>query len=316
MMKSNSFKYSDDNKRYHTYNYYLRHKYGKKVFKVPLNVNFTCPNRDGTKGVGGCTYCSNKMSGDYAGNPTFTIEKQYDEIRQILLKKWDNAKCIPYFQAGTNTYAPLCIQKELFERALTFKDAVGLNISTRADCINEEIADMLYEISRKTDLEVELGLQTIYDSTAERINRCHTYEDFLKGYNMLKEREIGTCVHIINGLPGETKDMMLDTAQTVGALKPHSMKIHLLYIIKGTKMYEDFLNNDVRTLERDEYVQIVCDQLERIPEDVVIERVTGDGVKEDLAAPLWSLKKFCVMNEIDKEMASRNSCQGILVRKE
>lgn len=312
-MKSNNFKYSDDNKRYHTYNYYLRHKYGKKVFKVPLNANFGCPNRDGTKGVGGCTYCSNKMSGDYAGNPLDDIERQYNDIRQTLLKKWSDAKCIPYFQAGTNTYAPLNIQKELFERALKLKDAVGLNISTRADCINEEIADMLYQISKKTNLEVELGLQTIYDSTAKRINRCHTYDDFLKGYNMLKERGIDVCVHIINGLPGETEDMMINTAQTVGALNPHGMKIHLLYIIKGTEMHKQYLSGEVKALERDEYVQIVCNQLERIPEDVVIERVTGDGVKEDLIAPLWSLKKFCVMNEIDKEMARRNSYQGILV---
>ena len=312
-MKSNNFKYSDDNKRYHTYNYYLRHKYGKKVFKVPLNANFGCPNRDGTKGVGGCTYCSNKMSGDYAGNPLDDIERQYNEVRQSLLKKWSDAKCIPYFQAGTNTYAPLNIQKELFERTLKLKDTVGLNISTRADCINEEIADMLYEISKKTNLEVELGLQTIYDSTAKRINRCHTYEDFLKGYNMLKERCIDVCVHIINGLPGETEDMMINTAQTVGALNPHGMKIHLLYIIKGTKMHKQYLSGEVKALERDEYVRIICNQLERIPEDVVIERVTGDGVKEDLIAPLWSLKKFCVMNEIDKEMARRNSYQGILV---
>lgn len=312
-MKNNNFKYSDDNKRYHTYNYYLRHKYGKKVFKVPLNANFGCPNRDGTKGVGGCTYCSNKMSGDYAGNPLDDIERQYNDVRQTLLKKWSDAKCIPYFQAGTNTYAPLNIQKELFDRALKLKDAVGLNISTRADCINEEIADMLYEISKKTNLEVELGLQTIYDSTANRINRCHTYDDFLKGYNMLKERGIDVCVHIINGLPGETEDMMINTAQTVGALNPHGMKIHLLYIIKGTKMHKQYLSGEVKALERDEYVRIICNQLERIPEDVVIERVTGDGVKEDLIAPLWSLKKFCVMNEIDKEMARRNSYQGILV---
>lgn len=312
-MKSNNFKYSDDNKRYHTYNYYLRHKYGKKVFKVSLNANFGCPNRDGTKGVGGCTYCSNKMSGDYAGNPLDDIERQYNDVRQSLLKKWSDAKCIPYFQAGTNTYAPLNVQKELFGRAMKLKDAVGLNISTRADCISEETADMLYEISKKTNLEIELGLQTIYDSTAKRINRCHTYDDFLNGYNMLKEHGIDVCVHIINGLPGETEDMMINTAQTVGALNPHGMKIHLLYIIKGTIMHKQYLSGEVKALERDEYVQIVCDQLERIPKDVVIERVTGDGVKEDLIAPLWSLKKFCVMNEIDKEMARRNSYQGILV---
>lgn len=312
-MKNNNFKFSDDNKRYHTYNYYLRHKYGIKVFKVPINVNFGCPNRDGTKGIGGCTYCSGKMSGDYAGNPSHDIERQYEEVRHILFKKWENAKCIPYFQAGTNTYAPLEIQRELFERAITFKDVVGLNISTRADCIDEEIADMLYDISKKTNLEVELGLQTVYDSTAEKINRCHTYSDFLKGYNLLHERDIDICVHIINGLPGESRDMMTNTAQTVGALNPHSIKIHLLYIIRGTKMHEQFLSGEVKELDRDEYVRIVCDQLERIPEEVVIERLTGDGVKEDLVSPLWSLKKFCVMNEIDKEMARRNSYQGILV---
>ncbi len=312
-MKNSNFKYSDDNKRYHTYNYYLRHKYGIKVFKVPLNANFGCPNRDGTKGIGGCTYCSGKMSGDYAGDPLLDIERQYSEVRQVLLKKWEKAKCIPYFQAGTNTYAPIDKQKELFERSLTFKDAVGLNISTRADCIDEKIADMLYDLSRKTNLEVELGLQTIYDTTAEKINRCHTYDDFLKGFNMLYERGIDICVHIINGLPDETREMMINTAKTVGTLRPHGIKIHLLYIIKGTKMYEQFLNGEIKPLERDEYVQIVCNQLERIPENVVIERVTGDGVKEDLVAPLWSLKKFCVMNEIDKEMARRNSHQGILV---
>lgn len=314
-MKNNNFKFSDDNKRYHTYNYYLRHKYGKKVFKVPLNVNFGCPNRDGTKGVGGCTYCSGKMSGDYAGNPLHNIERQYEEVRQVLYQKWEDAKCIPYFQAGTNTYAPLEIQRGLFERALTFKDAVGLNISTRADCIDEEIADMLYDISKKTNLEVELGLQTVYDSTAEKIKRCHTYSDFLKGYNLLYERGIDVCIHIINGLPGETREMMINTAQTAGALNPHGMKIHLLYIIRGTKMHEQFLNGEVKELERDEYVQTVCDQLERIPENIVIERVTGDGVKEDLISPIWSLKKFCVMNEIDKEMSRRNSYQGILVSK-
>lgn len=315
-MKNTSFKFSDDNKRYHTYNYYLRRKYGGKVFKVPLNVNFGCPNRDGTKGIGGCTYCSEKMSGDYAGNPIHNIERQYEEVKRVLFKKWENAKCIPYFQAGTNTYAPLEIQKSLFERALTFDDAVGLNISTRADCINEEIADMLYNISKKTNLEVELGLQTIYDSTAEKINRCHTYSDFLCGYNLLKERGIDICVHIINGLPGESREMMINTAQTVGELNPHSIKIHLLYIIRGTKMHKQFLDGEVKELSLNEYVQTVCDQLERISESVVIQRVTGDGVKEDLVSPLWSLKKFCVMNEIDKEMARRNSYQGIFVKKD
>lgn len=306
----NSFPYSSDNKRYHTYNYYLKNKYGTKVVKVPLNVSFGCPNRDGTKGVGGCIYCSGSLSGDFAGNPKDNIREQFEKVRNIEYKKWNNAKCIPYFQAGTNTYAPLELQKELFNEALKFPDVVGVNISTRADCIDESIADVLCDLSKKTDLEIELGLQSIYDETARIINRCHTYADFLKGYNLLKERGINTCVHIINGLPHETREMMINTAKTVGELSVHSIKIHLLYILKNTKLYDMYLKGEVRPLEMSEYVNIVCDQIEHIPKEIVIQRVTGDGAKEDLVEPLWSLKKFCVMNEIDKELVRRNAYQG------
>lgn len=308
-MKS-PFIYSDDNKRYHTYNYYLRHRFGKKVFKVSLDAGFSCPNRDGSKGVGGCIYCSDKRSGDFAGNSCDDISVQFDNVREILHKKWSDAVYIPYFQAGTNTYGDFSRQKELFTRAVNFKNAVGLSVATRGDCIDERVADLFYELSKDKYVTVELGLQTIHDKTAKLINRCHSYEDFLKGYNLLKERGINVCVHLINGLPFETREMMLETVREVSKLNPHTIKLHLLHIIRGTALERLYEKEKFHVFELSEYAQLICDQLEIIPPEVVIQRITGDGVKEDLVAPLWSLKKFCVMNEIDKEMQRRDSWQG------
>ena len=306
----NRFEFSDDNKRYHTYNYYLKHRFGQKVFKVPLNVDLGCPNRDGTKGVGGCIFCSAKMSGDFAGNPWDDIETQFNQIRAKMHNKWQEGLYIPYFQAGSNTYSDVETLKRMYETALSFENVVGLSIATRADCITEEIADLLQDISKRTYLTVELGLQSVHDETARLCNRCHSYEDFLKGFEMVKSRGINVCVHIINGLPFESREMMIETAETVGRLGIHSIKIHLLHILKGTRLGEMYENGEFEALEMEDYVDIVCEQLERLPEDVIIQRVTGDGAKDDLIAPLWSLKKFCVMNEIDKKMARENLCQG------
>ena len=306
----NRFEFSDDNKRYHTYNYYLKHRFGQKVFKVPLNVDLGCPNRDGTKGVGGCIFCSEKMSGDFAGNPWDNIETQFNQIRAKMHNKWQEGLYIPYFQAGSNTYSDVETLRRMYETALSFENVVGLSIATRADCITEEIAALLQDISKRTYLTVELGLQSVHDETARLCNRCHSYEDFLKGFEMVKSRGINVCVHIINGLPFESREMMIETAETVGRLGIHSIKIHLLHILKGTRLGEMYENGDFEALEMEDYVDIVCEQLERLPEDVIIQRVTGDGAKDDLIAPLWSLKKFCVMNEIDKKMARENLCQG------
>ncbi|MBQ8728169.1 MAG: TIGR01212 family radical SAM protein [Oscillospiraceae bacterium] len=307
-----NFRFTLDNKRYHTYNYFLRTKFGGKVMKISLNGGFTCPNIDGTKGIGGCTYCSSSGSGDFAGDPSLDIHRQFEEIKAMMTNKWEG-KYIAYFQANTNTYAPLSHLKTLYESALSEKDVIGLSIATRADCISEEIADYLKELSEKTYLTVELGLQTIHDKTGERINRCHSYADFLKGYNMIKERGIPVCVHLINGLPGETREMMVETAREVGKLNPDFVKLHLLHIIKGTKIAEEFERGEFPLMTLPEYVSVICDQLEVLPQETVIQRVTGDGKKEDLIGPMWSLKKFVVMNEIDKEMVKRNSCQGIKV---
>ena len=309
---TNPFPYSLDNKRYLTYSSYLKQRFGQKVFKVPLNIDLGCPNRDGTKGTGGCIFCSARLSGDFAGGPCQDIERQFDEVRGRLHKKWEQGLYIPYFQAGSNTYGETAVLKRLFERALSFENAAGLAIATRADCIDAEKADMLASLSERTYLTVELGLQSIHDRTALLCNRCHTYEDFLNGFRLLKERGINVCVHIINGLPGESREMMLETAETVGELGIHAIKIHLLHILKGTVLAEMFERGEFKAMEQTEYVSLVCDQIERLPKEVIIERVTGDGARSELIAPLWSLKKFCVMNDIDKELYRRNSFQGKL----
>lgn len=310
----NKFEYSLDNKRYHTWNYHLRQKFGEKVFKVSLNAGFTCPNIDGSKGTGGCIYCSSSGSGDFAGNPREDIITQFDEVKAVIGKKWDAAKYIAYFQAHTNTYAPLGALKQKFEPVLAEKNVVGLSIATRADCIADDVLDYLAELNERTYLIVELGLQTVFDRTGKIINRCHTYADFLDGYRRLAERGIPVCVHIINGLPGEDGQMMCETARRVGLLKPHCVKIHLLHVLKNTPIEKMLSNGDFRLLERDEYVDIVIKQLELLPKETIIQRVTGDGARDELVGPLWSLKKFVVMNEIDKEMVRRDTCQGAKFR--
>ena len=306
----NKFKYSLDNKRYHTWNYYLRRTFGEKVFKVSLNGGFTCPNIDGTKSVGGCTYCSSLGSGDFAGNPQKSIHEQFSEVKAQLHKKWHDAKYIAYFQANTNTYAPVSVLREKFEPVLNEENVVGLSIATRADCLPDDVLDYLSELNGKTNLFVELGLQSVSDETGRRINRAHTYEEFLQGYNALRERGIKTCVHLIVGLPGENRDMILKSALTVARLHPHSIKLHLLHILKGTVMAEQYARGEFDVLSRDEYVNLIVDILELIPEDTVIQRLTGDGGRDSLIAPLWSLKKFVVLNEIDKEMVRRDCYQG------
>lgn len=307
---NNTFKYSGDNKRYHTWNYHLRRKFGCKVFKVPLNGGFTCPNRDGTRGTGGCTYCSALGSGDFAGDASEDIHTQFTAVKERMHKKWPSAKYIAYFQANTNTYAPVCVLKNKFEAALSEENTVGLNIATRPDCLPGDVLDYLSELNKRTYLIVELGLQTIWDKTGERINRCHTYAEFLDGYFKLKERGINVCVHLINGLPGETKEMMLESAAAVSKLMPHCVKLHLLHVLKGTRLAEEYARGEFKLLTLEEYVDITVSQLELFKEETVIQRLTGDGAADALIGPVWSLKKFVVLNEIDKEMIKRDTYQG------
>lgn len=300
------------NKRYNAQSSYLKKRFGKKTVKISLNGGFTCPNIDGTKGAGGCIYCSSKGSGDFGGNPIKSISEQFGEVKEKLMNKWgSDLLCIPYFQANTNTYAPLERLKKLYSEALSQENVVGLAVSTRPDCITEETADYLAELSKQTYLTVELGLQTIHDETARLINRCHTYSDFLHGYEMLEKRGINVCVHIINGLPFETREMMLETARELGRLRPHAVKIHLLHIIRGTALAEMFERGEFAEMDMESYIETVCDQLELLHSETLIERLTGDGDKETLVAPLWSRDKKSVLNGIDKELRRRNTVQGI-----
>ena len=308
-MKS-GFIYSDDNKRYHTWNYHLRHKFGAKVMKIALNAGFTCPNIDGTKGVGGCIYCSPSGSGDFAGDVRESIDAQFSAVCEKMHQKWRDGLYIAYFQAHTNTYASASVLRERFEGILNRDGVVGISIATRADCLEDDVLEYLSELNERTYLIVELGLQSIFDETGERINRCHTYAEFLDGYNKLKSRGINTCVHLIDGLPGEDKEMMLKSAEVVAKLRPHCVKLHLMHVLEGTELAKQYERGDFRLLTKEEYVDIIASQLELFHPETVIQRLTGDGGRDTLIGPLWSLKKFEVLNAIDKEMERRKAFQG------
>lgn len=302
------FKYSLDNKRYYTLNYYNKIKYNSKVFKISLNAGFGCPNKKNGKG---CIYCYNG-SGENEG---MYLVDQFNKVKKIMEKKWPNGKYIGYFQADTNTYAPLSILKKNYEMILNQPNVIGLNIATRCDCLSNEVLDYLEELNKKTNLVIELGLQTIHNKTATLINRGHTLNQFLKAVNELRKRNINVVVHIINGLPYETKEMMLETIKYLSKLDIQGIKIHMLFILKNTELASFYKKEKFHILTKEEYVNIVCDQLELLRDDIVINRITGDPDKTLVIEPKWLLKKFCVLNEIDKEMARRNSYQGIKYKK-
>ena len=304
------FKYSNSNKRYHTLDYYYKMRYGCKVFKVSLNIGCSCPNIDGTKSYGGCIYCKN-ASGDFAGDKNSSLKEQFSSVKNIMLKKWPDAKYIAYFQAGTNTYGNLDYLKKCYEEVLTYDGVVGINIATRCDAISDDCLEYLKTLNMKTDLVIELGLQTIHDKTSKLINRGHSLDEFSTMYKKLKDANIKVVVHIINGLPFETKEMMIDTVKYLNNLNIDGIKIHMLHILKDTPLAKLYENDHFHILTRDEYVDIVCDQLEYLSEKVVVNRITGDPKIDDLIEPKWLVKKFVVLNEIDKEMKKRDSYQGI-----
>ena len=230
-----------------------------------------------------------------------------------MRKKWPDCKFIAYFQANTNTYGTLDRLKATFEPFLDYPDVVGIAIATRPDCLSEEICDYLYELSQKCDLYIELGLQTIHDSTAQLINRGHDYQTFLKGLERLRKRHLDVCVHIINGLPYETYDMMIETAKVVGKLDIQGLKIHNLFMLKDTALHKMYLQKPFPLLSREDYIKLVVEQLTYIPDSVVIERLTGDAPLKDLVEPLWSIKKVTILNDIDKLMKEKDLYQGSLV---
>ena len=309
------FKYSDSNKRYYTLDYYYKHKYGCKIAKISLNMGLTCPNKDGKVGYGGCIYCSKLGSGEYAGDRNKPLKEQFDEVKNVMIKKWPSAKFIAYFQANTNTYAPIEKLKKAWEEVLTYDNVVGINISTRPDAIEKECYDYLEELNKKTDLVVELGLQTIHDKTSKFINRCHDLNSFETALNELNKRGIKVLVHVMFSLPYETKDMMLDTIKYLSNKNIWGIKIHMLHILKGTLLAKIYEQEKFSILTKDEYVQIVCDSIELLPENIVINRLTGDPKVDDLIEPFWLVKKFCVLNDIDKEMTRRDSYQGKMYKR-
>ncbi|MBO7376305.1 MAG: TIGR01212 family radical SAM protein [Clostridia bacterium] len=308
---SNPFVFSDTNKRYHTSEYYLRHRFGKKVAKIPLDAGFSCPNIE--DGSGGCIYCSRRGSADFVPEG-ITLREQYDAGRASLSSKWDTSACIAYLQAHTNTFAPPERLREVYREVLGFPALAGMNIATRADCLGDGVCGILREVSEKTVLTVELGLQSSSDATAELIRRGHGFREFTEGYRRLRELvpKAEICVHIIIGLPGETREDMMKTAGDVADLAPDQVKIHLLHVLRGTDLYDIYEKGGYVPLTREEYVTLVCDTLTRLPPRTVIARLTGDGPSDLLAAPLWSMRKTAVVNEIDKEMFRRGLFQGML----
>ena len=323
----NPYIYSDSNKRYLTYDRYMKMRFGGKVAKVPLDIGCTCPNIDGSAGYGGCIYCKNGSSSAIGK----TIDEQYQNGVNVMNRKWNNVGYIPYFQSNSNTYGSLAhLEKSYFEAA-GLKNALMVDIATRADCISQEVLDILERLSEKIPVTVELGLQTSNDKTADIINRCHSYEDFVKGYYLLDnlrnrinadihndgepysfvKKRFTLCIHIINGLPGEMREDMLKTVSDAAKLNPDMIKIHMLHILKGTRIADLYLRNEFKLLDKEEYVSITCDQIELLPPECVVARVTGDGLEDDLIAPLWTRRKTQVANDIDKELFRRNSYQGI-----
>lgn len=297
-----------NNKRYYTLNQFYQEKFGKKVCKISLNAGFSCPNYQ----LGGCIFCSHQ-SGDFAGNPADDLSTQFKSIQKMMQKKWLDSLYIGYFQAATNTYAPVNILKEKYETILQEENVVGLSIATRSDAITDEVYDYLEELNKRTYLTIELGLQSMHEKTLKFIHRGHDLQNFETCVKELQKRKIPVVVHIINGLPGETKEDMIATVKYLNQLHIDGIKIHMLHILKDTPLANLFEKKPFPILSKEEYIDIVCEQLRYLNPNIVIHRITGDPKKEDLIAPTWLLKKFCVLNDIDKEMKKRNIYQGDLV---
>ena len=301
------FKNTLDNKRYHTLNYFFKKKFGQKVFKVPLDINSICPNQ----ATGGCIYCSNKSVASISDN-SLDILEQFENGRKIMEQKWPDSLYIPYFQSGTNTYNDKNLVKGYVDKLLMIPKVVGIDIATRPDCLSDEWLDYLEELNKKTFLIVELGLQSSNDNTLRFINRGHNSKTFKDAAQKLHARNIFVVAHIINGLPYETKEDMITTIKFVNDCKVDGIKIHMLYIAKNTPLASLYEKNKFHILTREEYIDIVCCQLRLLNEDVVVMRITGDPLLNELVAPEWLIKKFMVLNGIDQEMVKRNIYQGDL----
>lgn len=297
-------------KRYYSLNYFLREKFGQKVFKISLDGGFSCPNRDGKAGIGGCTFCSSKGSGDFAGSRKESISDQFDNIKLMMNKKWQGDKYIAYFQAYSNTYASVDILKSRYDEAINKDGVVALAIATRPDCIDDEVVELLAEYNKKVYVWVELGLQTSNEESAKHFNRGYTNEVFENAVNKLRNNGIDVVTHVIFGLPGEDRNHMLDSIKYATSKDIQGIKIHLLHLMSETSMVKDYESGLLKFLDMDEYIDLICESISVIPQNIVIHRLTGDAPREQLIGPMWSLKKWEVLNAIDAELASRDIYQG------
>ena len=293
-------------KRYYEFGDFLRDLFKFKVQKISINAGFTCPNIDGSYGVGGCVYCSGGSG--YFTAPELSVREQILRETERIHAVHPEAGIIAYFQAHTNTYGTLARLREVYSEALEC-EICGISIATRADCLDRERAELLASLG--VPVTVELGLQTAHDSTARLINRGHDLARFTEGFNTARNAGLRICVHIINGLPGESTEMMLQTAEILGKMRPDGVKIHLLHVIKGTPLAGMYISGEYTPMERESYIETVVKQLEYLPPETVIERLTGDGGRDSLLAPLWSLDKRAVLGGVMKRQKQLDSIQGL-----
>ncbi|MBW2449756.1 MAG: TIGR01212 family radical SAM protein [Deltaproteobacteria bacterium] len=296
--------------RYNDFNTYLKNIFGCRVQKITIDAGLSCPNRDGTISTGGCIYCNVRGSGTGAHAKGFSVIDQIVSAKSVLFKRYKAKKYIAYFQSFTNTYGPIDTLKHLYEQALGVEDVVGISIGTRPDCVNEPILDLLQRYADNYLVWIEYGLQSANDSTLALINRGHDFSCFKGAVEATKNRGINICAHVILGLPREKKVHMLQTARAIADMEIDGVKLHLLYVVKGTKLDELYRTNRYRCLEQNEYIDIVCDFLERIPKHMVIQRLTGDPHPNELVAPTWSLQKMETIALIRKTLETRDTWQG------
>jgi len=298
------------NNRYNDLNTYLRNLFGCRVQKITVDAGLTCPNRDGTLSRGGCIYCNSRGSGTGAHARGLSVTRQLINGKNALSRRYRAKKFIAYFQSFSNTYAPLQDLKSIYDEALGVEDIVGLAIGTRPDCVDEAILDLLQDYAKHSLIWIEYGLQSARDATLAFINRGHDVQCFKDAVAKTRNRGIKICAHVILGLPHETRQDMLHTAATIAKLGIDGVKLHLLYVVKGTRLEALYRKGEFNCLEQQSYVNLVCDFLERIPPEMVIQRLTGDPHQQELAAPQWSLKKTETLNLIRRTMEKRDSWQG------
>lgn len=297
-------------KRYYDLNTYFKRLFGERVHKITVDAGFTCPNRDGTISNGGCIYCNEKGSGTGAHVRGQTIREQLEIGKLAVVKRFKAKKYLAYFQSYTNTYAPYERLKAIYDEALSVKDVVGLAIGTRPDCVDDAVLDLLSRYGRTHLIWVEYGLQSCHDDTLARINRGHDFRCFESAVAATRGRNIKICAHVIIGLPGEDREKMLETARVISTMAIDAVKLHLLYVVKGTQLHDLFMEGGYRCLDQEAYAEIICEFLELLPPEMVIQRLTGDPHPSELVAPMWALDKRGTLEMIQQQLAFRNSHQG------